>query len=154
MSIYTARIVWTLAEGEAFTAGRYSRRHDWYFDGGAQVPASSSPLSVPVPMSDTSAVDPEEALVAAASACHMLWFLALAARKGLTIARYEDEAAGHMGPDADGRMAMTEIILRPRITLEGGAEQSRDVLDALHHEAHEACYIARSLRCPVRVEPA
>lgn len=153
MSEHTARIVWSLGEGEAFTSNRYSRAHHWHFDGGVEVPASSSPLSVPVPMSDASAVDPEEALVAATSACHMLWFLALAARKGIAITRYEDDAVGHMGPDGDGRTAMTEIILRPRLSFEAGIEPDASVLEALHHDAHEACYIARSLRCPVRVEP-
>jgi len=105
-------------------------------------------------MSYASAVDPEEALVAATSACHMLWFLALAARKGIAITSYDDEAIGLMVPDDEGRTAMTEIILRPRLTFEAGAEPEPGVLESLHHDAHAACYIARSLRCPVRVEPA
>src|SRR5688572_11577105 len=102
MSRHEARISWR-SDGE-FGSGRYSRRHEWRFDGGAAVTASSSPDVVPAPMSDPAGVDPEEALVASVSSCHMLWFLALAQQAGLDVQSYDDEAVGEMGRVGPGRM--------------------------------------------------
>ena len=114
MSRHTASVQW--ARGDArFTDNRYSRRHVWRFDGGAEVPGSSSPHSVPLPYSDAEAVDPEEAFVAAISSCHMLWFLSIAAKRGHCIDQYVDEAEGFLEKDADGRMSMTRVVLRPRV---------------------------------------
>ncbi|MCG2585017.1 OsmC family protein [Massilia sp. TS11] len=152
MHDYHARIHWTRAD-QTFTDNAYSRAHDWAFDGGALVRASSSPLSVPLPFSDPAAVDPEEALVAATASCHMLFFLWLAARAGLVIDSYTDQAVGHMDTDERGRIAITRIRLRPQIVF-GGAAPTPDQLAALHHEAHERCYIANSLRAEVVVEAA
>jgi len=90
---YTAQIVWT-RDGTVFTDNRYSRGHVWRFDGGVEVPASSSPHSVRLPLSRADAVDPEEAFVAALASCHMLWFLSIAARRGWCVDRYRDQAAG------------------------------------------------------------
>ncbi len=81
MSRYTANIRWTRGDAK-FTDNRYSRRHLWRFDGGIEVPASSSPHSVPLPYSSADAVDPEEAFVASIASCHMLWFLSIAAKRG------------------------------------------------------------------------
>ena len=139
-------------EGQGgFSDNRYSRAHVWRFDGGAVVPGSSSPHVVPVPMSDPAAVDPEEALVASASSCHMLWFLHLARDAGFEVTRYRDEASGRMAKDERGRMAMTRIVLRPRIDFAGAAPDAA-TLERLHHEAHEACFIANSLRSEIVVE--
>lgn len=149
MKQFDARVAWQ-RDGQPFLDGRYSRTHAWCFDGGLQVPASSSPLSVPLPMSDAAAVDPEEALVAAASSCHMLFFLSLAAGRGITVDSYVDEALGLLGQDIEGRMAMTRIELRPVIVF-AGAQPSQEALDALHHEAHARCYIANSLKSEVVV---
>ena len=149
MKQFEARVAWQRA-GQPFLDGRYSRAHAWRFDGGLDVPASSSPLSVPLPMSDAAALDPEEALVAAASSCHMLFFLSLAAGRGFTIDSYVDEALGFLDKDGEGRIAMTRIELRPAIVFAGG-RPSQDELDALHHEAHARCYIANSLRAEVIV---
>ena len=150
MSEYVATVLWT-REGQTFTDNRYSRRHLWQFDGGAEVPASSAPSSVPLPYSDPTAVDPEEAVVAATSSCHMLFFLSFAAKAGLFIDRYEDQAVGIMGKDDRGRISLIEIILRPRIEWQGQAPDAVLLAD-LHHRSHEACYIANSLRANVRVE--
>jgi organic hydroperoxide reductase OsmC/OhrA len=151
MSEYVATIVWE--RGEAlFTDSKYSRAHHWQFDGGLDVPASSSPHSVPVPMSAAAAVDPEEAFVAAISSCHMLWFLFLAAKRGFVVDRYRDAAAGIMGKNAAGKKAMTRVTLRPEVAFAGQAP-TRAVLEAMHHEAHEECYIANSVRTEVRCEP-
>jgi organic hydroperoxide reductase OsmC/OhrA len=137
-------------EGD-FLANRYSRAHVWRFDGGAQVPASASPQVVPLPFSDPAGVDPEEALIASASSCHMLWFLHLARDAGLVVTRYRDEAVGTMGKDERGRTAFTRIVLRPRIDFAGDGPDAQ-TLDRLHHTAHDACFIANTLRCEVVVE--
>lgn len=147
---HEARVGWVRGD-ETFTDDRYSRRHEWRFDGGALIAASASPSVVPEPMSAPEAVDPEEALVAATSSCHMLWFLSLAARRGFVVDEYRDEALGHMGPNGEGRLAFSRIVLRPEIRFAGpppgGAE-----LNELHRAAHERCFIASSLRCDVLVE--
>ncbi len=147
---FEARLEWQRL-GQAFLDQKYSRAHDWIFDGGLRVPASSSPLSVPLPMSKAENVDPEEALVAAASSCHMLFFLSIAARRGHTVESYSDHAIGLLGKNAEGRLAMTSITLRPRIVFAGTAWPSEEELAAIHHEAHDKCYIANSLKAEVVV---
>jgi organic hydroperoxide reductase OsmC/OhrA len=149
MSKHVAQLSW-VSDGE-FVSGRYSRRHELRFDGGAVVPASSSPDVVPVPMSDPSGVDPEEALVASAASCHMLWFLALAQQAGLEVTSYRDSAEGEMGRIGPGRMAITRIVLRPQIAF-AGRQPDAGELDRLHHEAHERCFIANSLKSEIVVE--
>ena len=151
MSSYGCRIAWSRSDA-AFTDRKYSRAHRWQFDGGAVVPASSSPHSVPLPWSDPAAVDPEEALVAAVSSCHMLWFLALAAEAGCVVDAYEDAAEGRMGRFADGREGLVEFVLRPSVVFSGPRRVEEREVDALHHAAHVRCAIANSLRGEVRVE--
>jgi len=148
MHRYTANIEWR-REGEDFRRGRYSREHAWTFDGGIRVAASASPLVVPPPFSSEQAIDPEEALVAAAASCHMLSFLYVAAKRGFTVERYADAAEGLMEKNARGRYAITRIVLRPRIDFAGDARPSEVELAALHHAAHEECYIANSIRAEV-----
>jgi organic hydroperoxide reductase OsmC/OhrA len=145
---YQATVSWT-SDGE-FTSGRYSRGHELSFDGGAVVRGSSSPHVVPLPLSDPAGVDPEEALIASVSACHMLWFLSLAQAAGLDVARYRDSATGTMGKDERGRIALTRIALDPQIDF-NGREPSGEELARLHHEAHEKCFIANSLRTKISV---
>ena len=151
MAKHDALVIWR-SDGD-FSSGRYSRAHEWRFDGGAVVQASSSPAVVPVPMSAPEGVDPEEALVAAASACHMLWFLDLARRAGFVVESYRDAASGKVGEDDRGRVALTRIVLRPAIVFDGRSP-GRDELEALHHDAHEKCFIANSLRSEIVVEAA
>ena len=150
MKQFTATVTWQRGE-QAFSDNRYSRAHDWTFDGGLRVPASSSPLSVALPMSEASAVDPEEALVAAASSCHMLFFLSFAATRGFVVDDYRDNAVGIMDRNAEGRMAMTRITLRPAIAFSGTAPDAAQ-LEALHHSAHEHCYIANSIKAEIVIE--
>lgn len=152
MKQFEARVLWT-REAQPFLDQRYSRAHTWSFDGGLTVPASSSPLSVPLPMSDASAVDPEEALVAAASSCHMLFFLSLAAQDGFVVDAYEDAAIGTLDKDADGKLAMTRIALRPAIRFARTGPDAA-ALAALHHAAHARCYVANSLKTEIVVEEA
>lgn len=152
MQQFFATVAWQ-RDGQDFAGQRYSRGHAWHFDGGLTVPASSSPLSVPLPMSVAANVDPEEALVAATSSCHMLFFLSLAAQRGFIVDDYRDEAFGELGKNGAGRLAMTRIVLRPRIAF-AGTPPSPEALAALHHDAHERCYIANSLTAEVVVERA
>ena len=150
MHRYEARIAW-YRNGAAFTDNRYSRGHEWSFDGGIKVPGSSSPSIVPAPMSIAAAVDPEEALVASASSCHMLWFLNLAAKQGFVVERYEDDAFGVMEKNARGKLAFTRITLRPDIVFAGSRTPTDEELAALHHRAHDECFIANSLNFDVIV---
>lgn len=152
MARYLAEVLWT-RDGQDFLDKRYSRRHTLRFDGGLTIPGSSSPQVVPVPYSDPAAVDPEEAFVAALSSCHMLWFLSLAAERGFRVDRYADTASGVMGRNAEGRIAMTQVTLRPAVAFSGASLPDRDAILALHHAAHEACFIANSVRTEVRCEP-
>jgi organic hydroperoxide reductase OsmC/OhrA len=151
MAAYVATISWS-RDGATFTDLRYSRAHRWEFDGGVAVPASASPHHVPLPLSDAAAVDPEEAFVAALSSCHMLCFLAIAARRGFVVDRYTDEASGAMGPGEGGRPAITRVVLRPRAAFVGNAPDAA-THRAMHHAAHEECYLANSVRTEVQCEP-
>ena len=153
MATYTSTVRWSRKSEERFLDGRYSRAHEWEFDGGARVLASASPQVVRPPFSDPADVDPEEALVAALSSCHMLFFLDFAKRKGFVIDSYVDEATGTMGASPDGRISMTEVVLRPHIVFSAEKRPTAADSAALHHAAHEACYIANSVRSEVRVEP-
>ena len=151
MSTYTTTIRWGRESAEGFAKGQYSRAHQWAFDGGAVVPASASPHIVPAPFSDPAGVDPEEAFVASLSSCHMLFFLDFARRAGFVIDDYVDEAEGVLEKGADGKMAMTRVTLRPRVTWSGDAPDGAALAD-LHHRAHEACFIANSVTTEVAVQ--
>ena len=151
MSEHRATVAWRAAGG-AFRENRYSRAHMLRFDGGAEVPASASPKVVPEPLSDPAGIDPEEMLIASAASCHMLWFLDLARQAGLDVASYEDDATGTLGRGADGRLAITRIVLRPKIAFAGEAPDAA-TLERLHHDAHERCFIANSLKTEIVVEP-
>jgi organic hydroperoxide reductase OsmC/OhrA len=152
MSDHRAFITWHRQAAD-FLDDRYSRAHLWAFDGGAEVVASSSPHVVPVPLSDASAIDPEEAFVASLSSCHMLWFLSIARKRGFVVDHYRDAAVGHLGKDADGQLAITEVILRPEVTFSGEKRADAAQLDSLHHAAHVSCFIANSVKSNVRCEP-
>jgi organic hydroperoxide reductase OsmC/OhrA len=151
MSEYTATVSWQ-RDAAPFLDNRYSRAHAWRFDGGAEVRASSSPLSVPPPLSDVRGVDPEEAFVASLSSCHMLWFLSLAAKQRILVDTYTDNPVGTMERNEQGRLAMTRVVLRPRLTF-GGAIPDAAQLRELHDRAHHECYIANSVLTVVVIEP-
>jgi organic hydroperoxide reductase OsmC/OhrA len=151
MSDHTAQVEWQRAAGEPFVDNRYHRGHRLRFDGGLEMPGSSSPANVPR-HSDPAAVDPEEMFVAALASCHMLWFLSLAAQAGWCVDRYTDDAVGVMAKNAAGRVAMTVVTLRPQVTFEGRQPPAAELL-ALHHRAHDECFIANSVTTDVRCEP-
>jgi len=152
MSQHTAVVRWE-RDGAAFTDNRYSRGHSWSFDGGIEVRASASPQVVPAPLSVVEAVDPEEAFVAALASCHMLWFLSIAAKQGFVVESYRDEASGLMGKNSAGRTAMMQVTLRPRVVFAGDKSPSAVQHDVMHHEAHEKCFIANSVKTEIRCEP-
>ena len=151
MGSYTATVVWERAPEEPFTDNRYRRGHSWSFDGGVSIRASSSPHVVPR-YSDPAGVDPEEAFIASLSSCHMLTFLYLAAKRGLVVNRYHDIAEGVMSKNEAGRFWVSRVTLKPRIDWEGG-RPAADIVDELHHAAHDECFIANSVRTEVRCEP-
>lgn len=153
MATYTATIRWQRDETERFVDNRYSRAHDWEFDGGIVVPASSSAHVVPLPFSVENAVDPEEAFVASLSSCHMLWFLSLAAKAGYRVDAYRDAAEGVMAKNAAGKIAMTVVTLHPVVSFSGDKIPGEAEHEALHHAAHEACFIANSVLTEVRCVP-
>jgi len=151
MHRYTATVAWT-RQDEKFVDNKYARAHEWRFDGGVVVRASSSPQVVRPPYSTEDAVDPEEALIASASSCHMLWFLSLAARQGFVVDSYVDEAIGEEGKNERGKPMFIRIVLRPKITFFGEKVPTAEELEHLHHQAHEECFIANSLRAEIVVE--
>jgi organic hydroperoxide reductase OsmC/OhrA len=151
MATHTAEIKWAATEsGKEFLKGRFSRAHELSFDGGTVVPASASPHVVGE-RAVQAAVDPEEMLVAALSSCHMLSFLHLARVAGFAVAAYNDHAEGVLEEIAPGRQAITKVRLRPKIEW-AGAPPTKEELDRLHHQAHEACFIANSVKTEVTVE--
>ncbi|HLP16798.1 MAG TPA: OsmC family protein [Bacteroidota bacterium] len=152
MDKYKAEILW-LRNGQDFLDMRYSRKHTIRFDGGVEIAGSSSPHSVPLPMSDLSGVDPEEMFVSALSSCHMLWFLFIAAKQGYRVERYLDAAWGIMEKNDQGKAYMSVVTLTPAVTFSGDRIPTRAEIDQLHRAAHGECFIANSVKTDVRCEP-
>ena len=153
MSLHTATVRWTRSPGEDFSRGRYSRAHEWAFDGGAVVRASASPENVPSGTADACGVDPEEAFIAAISSCHMLFFIDYARREGFVVDSYHDEATGIMEKRPDDKIAVTSITLRPRVEWSEDLKPGEAEIALLHHRSHEDCFIANSVNTKVTVEP-
>lgn len=151
MGTYNVKISWKKTVRDKFTDNKYSRVHQWVFDGGIELKASSSPHVVPLPMSDESAVDPEEAFIASLSSCHMLWFLSIAAGKKYIVENYTDNAEGILAKDSDDKLAMTEVTLKPVVKFAGDIIPSRTQIDELHHLAHEKCFIANSVKTKIKI---
>ena len=151
MSNHKATIRWQRTSDE-FLKGRYSREHTWEFDGGAVVQASPSPAVVPAPFSNAAHVDPEEAFVASLSSCHMLTFLYLAGRKGFQVDSYADEAVGVITKNERKVPWVSTVTLNPRIIFSGAKLPTRAEQEHLHHESHEQCFIANSVKTEVIVE--
>jgi len=147
MSEHKATVHWN-RQGTPFTQKEYSRDHVWRFEGGSEVRASAAPEY----LGNDALVDPEQAFVASLSSCHMLTFLALAAREGFVVDDYRDEAVGLMERNAEKRIAITRVVLRPEIHW-GGEAPSPDQLDKLHANAHKHCFIANSVTTKIEVAP-
>ncbi|MEM9003102.1 MAG: OsmC family protein [Cyanobacteria bacterium P01_F01_bin.86] len=152
MSDYKATVSWYRNDQEDFLRAQYSRGHEWSFDGGTVIPASSSPHVVPLPYSVEANVDPEEAFVASLSSCHMLFFLAIAAKKRFTVDSYVDNVVGTMERDTNGKLAITKVKLRPVIVFSGEKQPTIEQLTKMHHQSHEQCFIANSVKCEVVTE--
>lgn len=151
MSEYVATVRWQRGEQE-FIDDKYSRGHQWEFDGGATVPASASPGIVPLPLSVAENVDPEEAFVASLSSCHMLFFLSLAVKRGFIVDNYVDAAVGYLGKSKDGKTKMTRVVLRPDTAWSGEKMPSAQQIEKLHHRAHDLCFIANSVTSEIVIE--
>jgi organic hydroperoxide reductase OsmC/OhrA len=152
MSEYAVKVTWTRKPDETYIDNKYSRGHAWIFDGGMTVPASSSPQVVPLPYSVEQNVDPEEAFIAALSSCHMLFFLSIAAKRRFVIDEYLDEPIGLIEKGTDGKMAMTKVTLRPKITFSGELRPTLAQLEQIHHQSHDQCFIANSVTSKIIIE--
>lgn len=150
MSSYFAEVSWNRND-EDFLGNRYSRGHQWKFDGGVSVPASASPHIVPLPYSIAENVDPEEAFVASLSSCHMLFFLSIAAKKKIQVESYIDNAEGVMEKNEQGKVAVTKVMLKPKIEFSGEKIPTPEMVDKIHHLAHESCFLANSVKSEVIV---
>lgn len=147
MSEHHATIKWQRTSAD-FTWQTYNRAHEWRFTA-ATIPASATKEY----RGDETRVNPEEALVAALSSCHMLTFLAVAAKRKLSLDSYDDEAVGVLEKNSAGKLAITRVTLRPRIVWSPGVTVSAEDLAKMHHDAHEGCFIATSVKTEVTVAP-
>ena len=152
MSEYYAKINWQRGDSELYIDNKYSRGHQWIFDGGITVKASSSPHVVPLPYSVAEYVDPEEAFVASLSSCHMLFFLSITAKRRYILDSYVDNAVGVMEKDADGNIAMTQVTLKPHAFFSGDKQPTITQLEKMHHQAHQQCFIANSVKTNIITE--
>jgi organic hydroperoxide reductase OsmC/OhrA len=148
MSEHRASVRWKRTSAD-FTYNTYNRAHKVTFNNGAiVVPGSAAPAF----KGDVDRVDPEEAFVGSLCACHMLTFLAICARKRLTVECYEDDAVGVMEKNPDGKLWVSRVTLRPRITFAQGTSPDPAVLAEIHRLSHEECFIANSVKTIVSVE--
>ena len=152
MSEYFAKINWTRSSDENYIDNKYSREHEWTFDGGVIIQASSSPHIVPLPYSVEANVDPEEAFVASISSCHMLFFLSVAAKRRYVVDSYIDNAVGLMEKGEDGKVSMTTVTLRPHVQFSGDRQPTIVQLEKMHHQSHEQCFIANSVKTEIITE--
>jgi organic hydroperoxide reductase OsmC/OhrA len=148
MSEHKVALQWTL-ETEGFGYEEFNRTHSLTFENGQTIKGSSAPAF----FGDPTAVDPEQLLVAALTSCHMLTFLAYMAKKRYRVERYEDQASGILEKNADGKLAVTKITLRPKVTFSGERQPDAEEITRIHERAHEACFIAQSIRSEVALEP-
>src|SRR5207302_2705092 len=147
MSEHKITLTWKCGD-TPFEYQKYSRDHTWKFEGGHEMQASAAPAYLGNPK----LVDPEEAFVASLSSCHMLTFLAIAAKKKFVLDEYVDDAVGHMEKNAEGRLAITKVMLKPKLTWSGDKQPTAEELDKMHDAAHDNCFIANSVKTEVTVE--
>jgi organic hydroperoxide reductase OsmC/OhrA len=152
MSEYFAKINWVRHDNESYVDNKYSRAHEWIFDGGVTIHASSSPHVVPLPYSVAENVDPEEAFVASLSSCHMLFFLSIAAKRKYVVDSYADAAVGIMDKGSDGKISMTKVTLKPHVEFSGDKKPTMQQLQKMHHQSHEQCFIANSVKTEIVLE--
>ncbi len=148
MTEHHAKIEWKRTIDD-FSYPAYSRDHTWHFRESVIVPATAAPKFLGSP----NRADPEEAFVAALSSCHMLSFLAIASRRRHVVDSYSDEAVGYLEENPDGKLVITRVFLRPIVTFSGDRMPTPDQIETMHHQAHDQCFIANSVKTDVRVEP-
>lgn len=153
MSEHTLNLRWSRGSTTPadFSAKRYSRCHEWRLDSGAVLAAAASPHVVPLQWTNAMDIDPEEAFVASIASCHMLWFLATCSQRGHVVDSYDDDPVGVLAKNAHGKLAITSVTLRPKVSFVGDVDAA--TVEQLHHDAHEACFIASSVNCTIVVEP-
>ena len=149
---FEANVVWTKSDQDAFIGNKFSRVHQWLFDGGLSVPATASHHIVPLPYSKPENVDPEEAFIAALSSCHMMAFLTVASKKKYVVDSYVDQATGSLEQGEEGKFSITVVTLRPKVRFSGARLPSKDVLQKMHHIAHQNCFIANSVKTQINIE--
>jgi organic hydroperoxide reductase OsmC/OhrA len=147
MSEHKMTLTWKRGD-TPFEYQKYSRDHTWKFEGGHEMQASAAPAYLGNPK----LVDPEEAFVASLSSCHMLTFLAIAAKKKFVLDEYLDDAVGHMEKNTDGRLAITRVTLNQRLKFSGDKQPTEQEIKEMNHGAHEQCFIANSVKTEVTVE--
>ncbi len=151
MAKYIATISWS-RDSQPFIDSKYKRVHQWKFDSGQTIRASASPNIVPTPLSDPSAVDPEEAFVASLSSCHMLWFLSIVAKAGFVVEQYIDKATGILSEDEHGKQAITQVTLFPHVIYKNGDAPSTEEHHNIHEHADKKCFISNSVKTNVEIE--
>lgn len=149
MSQHQASIIWQ-RQNQSFTDGKYSRAHEWHFDGGLCIPASAAPSIVPLPFSIPENIDPEEAFIAAIASCHMLFFLSFAAKAGLIVEEYRDNPVGFLEHDENRKRSITRVVLQPEIRFSNEPPQIQ--IEKLHQQSHEVCFIANSIKSHIEIK--
>ena len=147
MSEHKITLTWKRGD-TPFEYQKYSRDHTWKFEGGHEMQASTAPAYLGNPK----LADPEEAFVASLSSCQMLTFLAIAAKKKFVLDEYVDEAVGHMEKNAEGRLAITHVTLKPRLKFSGDKQPTAEEIEEMNHTAHEQCFIANSVKTEITIE--
>jgi organic hydroperoxide reductase OsmC/OhrA len=147
MSEHKVNLTWKRGD-VPFEYQKYPRNHRWKFDGGHEMTASAAPAY----LGDPNQVDPEEAFVASLSSCHMLTFLAVAAKKKFVLDEYIDEAIGLMEKNAEGKLAITRVTLKQKLKFSGDKQPTPEEIEEMNHMAHDQCFIANSVKTEVTVE--
>jgi len=148
----STNIIWNKGKAENFLDGRYRRTHQWRMEGGMTLNVSASPEIVPIPMSDPTLIDPEEAFLSSVSSCHMLFFLSIAAKKKLIVDSYQDNPIAIMGKNENGKMAVSSIILQPKVVFGPGKEADDVMVNRIHQIAHANCFLANSINTKITIQ--
>jgi organic hydroperoxide reductase OsmC/OhrA len=148
MSEHKVNLTWKRGDAP-FEYQKYPRNHTWTFDGGHEMTASAAPAY----LGDPKQVDPEEAFVASLSSCHMLTFLAMAAKKKFVLDEYVDDAVGVMEKNGEGKLAITRVTLKQKLKFSGDKQPTPQEIEEMNHAAHEQCFIANSVKTEITVEP-
>ncbi|MBE1276598.1 OsmC family protein [Enterovibrio baiacu] len=151
MTTHSVLVQWEHSGQVDAASKKVSFVHQWTFDGGITVDASPSPLVMPL-VAKEDAIDPEEAFIAAIASCHMMTFLTVAEKQRFVVESYRDNATGTLGENAEGRTAITDVVLRPTIRFSGDNTPSSAMIDKMHKLAHKHCFIANSVSTNIVIE--